>query len=148
MARRAWLLFNHEGRLHEAHEVLKVKTPPRGPVFVVPRPRDRHGPARLASIQPLELKSSQKQKNGAPKTASLRIPGQDRTATALQCSASAPVVCEWCGCTTDGTNHGTVAECIQALEREVNLLRRALDHQQHRTQSEATKRTPWKVRAG
>jgi len=36
------------------------------------------------------------------------------------------VKCKWCGCTTDGSNHGSEAECIDALRREIELLRREL----------------------
>jgi hypothetical protein len=40
---------------------------------------------------------------------------------------SAAVTCRWCGCTTDGLNHGSIAECIAALEFEVERLRRLIE---------------------
>jgi len=31
--------------------------------------------------------------------------------------------CEWCGCDANGANHATSAECVEALKREVAILR-------------------------
>jgi coproporphyrinogen III oxidase-like Fe-S oxidoreductase len=60
------------------------------------------------------------------------------------------VTCKWCGCTTDATSHGTVTECIEALEREIEALRRVLEKRPEKpTTTPSPHVLPWKKsRAG
>ena len=46
------------------------------------------------------------------------------------CKLYRRLTCKYCGCTTDGTNHRSTSECIEALEREVERLRRLVAQQQ------------------
>jgi hypothetical protein len=36
------------------------------------------------------------------------------------------MVCDWCGLSNDAGNHATLEQCVEALHREVEALRRAL----------------------
>jgi hypothetical protein len=36
------------------------------------------------------------------------------------------MVCEWCGVASAGGNHATLQECVEALEREVAMLKQAI----------------------
>ena len=62
---------------------------------------------------------------------------------------SACVTCEWCGAATTSGNHGKIEECIEALQREVSVLRAALLDRERRLEGMAT-RDPalprWKFR--
>jgi len=36
------------------------------------------------------------------------------------------MVCEWCGVASASGNHATIHECVEALEREVAMLKQAI----------------------
>ena len=63
--------------------------------------------------------------------------------------------CAWCGVHSVDGNHGSLAECVEALKREVEMLRRELAAQQQSTKGSdketpeaSDERRPWKFRNG
>jgi hypothetical protein len=62
------------------------------------------------------------------------------------------VTCAWCGVERVEGNHGSLAECVEALKREVEVLRRELAAQQRAKDAPAADtpaegdRPPWKFR--
>ena len=63
------------------------------------------------------------------------------------------MVCQWCGVYNDGGNHQTLAECVEALSREVEMLRAALDERKKLLPHSAAPeqrggKKPWRFRRG
>jgi hypothetical protein len=62
------------------------------------------------------------------------------------------VACAWCGVDNVDGNHGSLADCVEALKGEVEALRRELSAQQRKSDTaprdvpEASERLPWKFR--
>jgi hypothetical protein len=80
---------------------------------------------------------------------------QPASAAAQPFASSFAVPCAWCGVHSVDGNHGSLAECVDALKREVDTLRRELAAQQRAKdgpQKEASEteneRLPWKFRNG
>ena len=61
-------------------------------------------------------------------------------------------MCEWCGVATANGNHGTLAECVEALQREVTFLRDALAERDRlrlaEEKRESGTKPSWKFRTG
>jgi len=49
------------------------------------------------------------------------------------------VNCEWCGMVTTEGNHGKLAECVDALQREVSALRAALEERARQPEQISTR---------
>ena len=61
---------------------------------------------------------------------------------------SGEMTCTWCGCYSDGGNHRDVAECIEALTKEVASLRQELADRERRAAGKKQEvNRPWKKRA-
>jgi hypothetical protein len=71
-------------------------------------------------------------------------------------AAVGTVACAWCGVQSVDGNHGSLAECVEALKREVERLRQELLAQQRAkegakegaTRDKDDDRLPWKFRNG
>ena len=67
------------------------------------------------------------------------------------CTSPNVLICPWCNCATE-TSHATTADCIRALEREVDQLRKVVQRharQQYEGQPKLnTVKPPWKFRNG
>jgi hypothetical protein len=66
-----------------------------------------------------------------------------RAATQQQVCTAEGVNCEWCGAATTDGNHGSTAECVEALRQEVSALRALL-----RERESAREATPRKADLG
>lgn len=86
-------------------------------------------------------------------------------AAAQPFAALVAVPCAWCGVHSSDGNHGSLAECVEALKREVETLRREIAAQQRakeasqkegsqkqgsqkETPDSGNERLPWKFRNG
>jgi len=63
------------------------------------------------------------------------------------------VVCQWCGVFNDRGNHQTLAECVEGLRREVELLRAVLAEREQAMERAAAPeqsngKRKWKFRRG
>jgi hypothetical protein len=77
-------------------------------------------------------------------------------AAAQPFAAVEAVACAWCGVQSVDGNHGSLAECVEALKREVERLRHELAAQQRAkdaakegaSRDKDDERLPWKFRNG